>query len=255
LRLKRNNQTNLNVKALSFEGAFFYYCLMNNITHEYHFLRGLFEGTKKLKPLKPSWNSSYLLRVLLFYLALDLVLNLIVAIPLFALFEEYFDTYQDIGESTLELLFYGVILAPILEELMFRMPLKYRESHLKVYFIVISLFFFAAHWSIGLLALATSITLATFSWKTKFKHDLAHYHKKYSREIFWVLTSLFALVHIFNYTPETIPFWVYPFMVIPQFISGFLFGIVRIRFGLRYSMLLHACLNLILISMEIIWPS
>lgn len=72
--------------------------------------------------------------------------------------------------------------------------------------------------------------------------------------LFWLLTSLFALLHISNYDFNTIPLWAYPIMVIPQFITGILLGMVRIRFGLRYSMILHGSFNFVLLIPEIIWP-
>lgn len=180
----------------------------NNIKHEIGFLKGLLRGTKSLHPLRKGWKSSYLIRIVTIYLVLDLALNLLVSIPLFTFFDRYFDTYVDLEETDLELLFYGALVMPFIEEVIFRGPM----------------------------------TLAKH--KSRLTNQL----------LFWSLTVLFALIHIFNYDFESIPFWVYPFMVIPQLITGILLGVVRVRFGLRYSIILHSSFNFVLILFGIIWP-
>lgn len=179
---------------------------MNNITHEFQYLRSVLDGTKKLHKLKPGWKKSYLLRVLGAYLVLDLILNLIIGYPLFTLLEDYYDTYTEVLESPLEWLIIGVTIVPIIEEIIFRGPMTLAKKNIK-----------ASHW------------------------------------LFWLLTIAFALVHITNYDFDIIPIWAYPLMVLPQFITGILLGIVRIRFGLRYSIILHSAFNFVLLVPETIW--
>nr|WP_137677359.1 CPBP family glutamic-type intramembrane protease [Parerythrobacter lutipelagi] len=58
---------------------------------------------------------------------------------------------------------------------------------------------------------------------------------------FWISTLAFALVHLSNYTEGSLA-TLLPF-VIPQFISGSIFGYARVRYGLWSSILLHIAHN------------
>jgi membrane protease YdiL (CAAX protease family) len=61
---------------------------------------------------------------------------------------------------------------------------------------------------------------------------------------------IFGFVHLSNYeiTPKIL--LISPILVLPQIILGAYLGFIRIRFGLQWSILLHACYNgfLMLIS-------
>ena len=108
--------------------------------------------------------------------------------------------FKKLGSYKIILL--GTIVAPILEELIFRAP------------------------------------LVLFTSKKSFK--IAFYN----------LSIIFGFVHLSNYeiTPKIL--LISPILVLPQIILGAYLGFIRIRFGLQWSILLHACYNgfLMLIS-------
>ena len=140
-------------------------------------------------------------------LAIALFISLGIAM-LIGVLEEV--TELDFGEHALDELFseYSpefiflivVIIAPILEELIFRGPLYlFRRS---AYF--------------GL--------------------------------IFYLFSLAFGFYHITNFEVTTTILYLSPLLVSPQLIIGLLLGYIRVRLGLGWSILLHACYNFVLIG-------
>ena len=72
--------------------------------------------------------------------------------------------------------------------------------------------------------------------------------KTYFPIMFYILTLVFGFYHITNFEITTTILLLSPFLVAPQIIVGSLLGYVRIKFGLIWSMIFHACYNLILIG-------
>jgi hypothetical protein len=60
---------------------------------------------------------------------------------------------------------------------------------------------------------------------------------------FYVFAVLFGLVHISNFTMTTNVLLLAPILVLPQTLLGGYLGFIRVRFGLGWSMALHACYN------------
>lgn len=100
-----------------------------------------------------------------------------------------------------KILFFAAILAPLIEELIFRGPLIY------------------------------------FNQPRVFKIA------------FYTIGVIFAYVHIFNFEITTNVLLFSPLLVAPQFFIGLIFGFIRIRFGLIWSILLHSIYNGILVSL------
>lgn len=63
---------------------------------------------------------------------------------------------------------------------------------------------------------------------------------------FWLSTVSFALVHLLNYAEGALA--VLLPLVLPQFISGSIFGYARVRYGLWSSILLHVLHNAALVT-------
>ncbi len=67
--------------------------------------------------------------------------------------------------------------------------------------------------------------------------------KKTFKIAFYVIAVLFGLVHITNYGMTTNVLLLAPILVAPQTILGGYLGFIRTRFGLQWSILLHAAYN------------
>jgi hypothetical protein len=69
----------------------------------------------------------------------------------------------------------------------------------------------------------------------------------YFKYFFYASALLFGLVHIFNFEGSPHLLYMAPLLVAPQLLMGFFLGYIRIKLGLRWSILLHAAHNTILL--------
>ncbi|CAM1333701.1 CPBP family intramembrane glutamic endopeptidase [Tenacibaculum aestuariivivum] len=97
--------------------------------------------------------------------------------------------------SKTHVLLFAVIIAPLLEELVFRAP----------------------------------ITLFN--------------HKKNFKIVFFTFAIIFGFIHLSNFEITTNVLLLAPVLVAPQIILGGYLGFIRVRFGLIWSILLHASYN------------
>lgn len=63
---------------------------------------------------------------------------------------------------------------------------------------------------------------------------------------FYVFTIIFGLIHITNFKMTQNVLLLAPILILPQTLLGGYLGFIRVRFGLLWSMALHACYNGIL---------
>ena len=152
---------------------------------------------------------------------------------------------------TPQLLFLALGFAPIVEELLFRAGLRRADYTLAIGPALLLLaiapwvratFIVLAVWVIA--ALVINRVLA-WHWSrrpgTRFaftRRFVAHY-----AWIFWGYTLAFALMHIGNYSGSGPRGTIVPLLVLPQFVIGAVLGYLRLRDGLRSSMLMHFLVN------------
>ena len=157
----------------------------------------------------PNTDFSYRLNVFGKLLAISIITGFIIS-PLF-IFLEYVNLINADahkldkmfkGMSNLKILLLGAILAPILEEVLFRAPLTLCKS------------------------------------KIAFKI------------LFYTLTIVFGFIHITNFEISTNVILLSPLLVLPQILLGVYLGFIRVRFGLLWSIGLHAAYNGILITLS-----
>ena len=135
--------------------------------------------------------------------------------------------------SFLTVLFYVAVLAPILEEFIFRTFIVLRRFYPLLFFIAILESFGKSKFSL--------LKKTIRGWKQAFP-------------IVVVLSSLlFGYIHIWNFKGD-VEFWLVPVLVLPQVISGFFLAYGRVRYGLIWSILQHALFNLLLIILEYTVP-
>lgn len=60
---------------------------------------------------------------------------------------------------------------------------------------------------------------------------------------FWGSTLIFAGVHLYNFSLHKVPYFIWPFLVVPQCFTGLVLGWLRVRHGIGASILLHAIFN------------
>tara|TARA_R110002049_G_scaffold205968_1_gene376490 strand:- start:2674 stop:3222 length:549 start_codon:yes stop_codon:yes gene_type:complete len=93
----------------------------------------------------------------------------------------------------------------------------------------------------------SAVILAPVLEELIFRGPMTLFNKKYFKLGFYMLTIIFGYVHIFNFevTPQIL--LLSPLLIAPQLVVGSVFGYVRVRLGLIYSMFLHASYNGILV--------
>lgn len=158
------------------------------------------------------WN--YRLAKFIKLLAICLVTGFVIS-PIFAILEslELINLDNHAAEqmmknfSKLQIVGLAVILAPLLEEAIFRAPI------------------------------------------TAIKNP------KYFKITFYISAILFGFVHITNFDITTNILLLSPILVLPQILLGCYLGFIRVKFGLLWSILLHAAYNGILIGFSFLFET
>jgi|GEM_PF-494029 len=176
------------------------------------------------------------------------------------------------------LLWFGfmlIIAAPVLEELLFRFPLRYRRGSVFIAVSILSLLIYYAasyflpsmkevipaenlatldeigadlHLSALLLAFLTfsvgMLIIFTLSLSKQLLDQSSHYIETLFPHIFFMTAMIFGFVHISNFSGD-MHWYAVPVLVLPQFTMGLLLGYIRLRYGMLSNILLHAVNNFI----------
>lgn len=159
---------------------------------------------------------------------------------------------------------HAIIWAPIVEELVFRYGLRRPAQLLWVWPIAVICVFVGPVWYAQVLLLLTFLFMtlgpaargrplqwhssSSGAWR-KLLLGAAwpwSWRKRYSRYFgawFWGSTVLFAGMHLYNFKLSQVPYYIWPFLVVPQCFTGLVLGWLRVRHGIGASILLHALFN------------
>ena len=97
------------------------------------------------------------------------------------------------------------------------------------------------------------VILAPVFEELLFRGSLTLFKKPKSFKIaFYIFTLIFGLIHISNFEITTNVLLLSPILVLPQILLGGYLGFIRVKFGLQWSMLLHATYNGILLYLSFI---
>jgi|TARA_B110000093_G_scaffold176707_1_gene212557 hypothetical protein len=129
--------------------------------------------------------------------------------------------------------FFAVIMAPLLEEVMFRLILRFRSNFLIL-------------WSIHI-----GVALQLGQKRSLLKTARKVWDKFYGW-VFYLMTMAFGLMHIMNFEPSLNIYLLAPILVAPQILIGINLGYLRVRFGLIWSILFHAFYNGVLMSIALL---
>jgi membrane protease YdiL (CAAX protease family) len=150
----------------------------------------------------------------------------------------------------------GVIIAPLIEEIIFRAGL--RTPTYTLFFGPIFICLITGNWQF---ALTFSVIACVFGLLWKYLNTLQNKKKNLSTsifrarqfienypKIFYFYVISFALIHIGNFGINDISGFLIFFAVIPQFVGGLCMSYIRLRDGLGYAIALHSTHNLIVHS-------
>lgn len=142
-----------------------------------------------------------------------------------------------------------VLLAPLSEEGIFRATLRFSRSAIAllvtITFITIGFVFDESNLHRGFMIIGSLAVWPLISFALKPVHNqLEMFWAKAFPYIFHIIAISFGLIHLTNYTGITNIFLAIP-LVFSQLIAGYVFGYVRMKFGLKYSIGMHITWNFI----------
>jgi len=143
----------------------------------------------------------------------------------------------------------AVIIAPAIEEVIFRLPLKNTPKNLSISLAVVTVILSARYQQDApfILLIAAVPLLATlymhYISKPIIKKMIAGTFSKYYPVIFYSAAIIFGSVHMLNYTNIQSGVAILPLLIIPQTFIGILLGYIRLRYGFIYAVLFHGIYN------------
>lgn len=149
------------------------------------------------------------------------------------------------------------LIGPILEELAFRAHMRFSRILFSlsmgaaVYYILTQAVYGVRTHDLdtGLLVRvggalgAGIICFVTFKLLPELESILAKFWGSQFPRIFWITALIFGLVHLGRYDLQWVHLPYIPLIIFPQVLSGFMYGFVRMRYGLTYSIGLHVFAN------------
>jgi len=149
--------------------------------------------------------------------------------------------------SEIEILLLVSVYAPILEELTFRLPLKFSKWNLTIASIGLSLTLCRVlaelkyEYSI-ILSIGIGIVVYLFLNKSILK-NITEFWLKNKLLIFYASLLIFSFLHLKNYnlTKELLIFS--PIFILPRILGGILFSYIRLNSGILLAILFHSFNN------------
>jgi hypothetical protein len=191
--------------------------------------------------LKLIWKSFLIL------LVIDIIIGLLIVTPL-----RYFNLYPSLKEikfTPVNILKISLLL-PIIEELIFRLPLRiskinFASSFSLVIFLVLHYCIFNIYLSLSISIIFSFSLYLVLEKESSFLNRLIVLFTKYFWQVFYFQALIFGFLHLTNYFVDFRYFYLFPFFVLSYIISGLLWGYIRMRytFGIYLCIVSHIIVN------------
>ena len=166
-----------------------------------------------------------------------------------------------INGSPGQLVLYGIVLAPLIEEALFRSWLGRPRAVLAGLPLVASLvavMFALGHAGSGMVGVVVAAALGFVSVAAAMRafsvspETAAAARERLFPAAFWGSAVAFALLHVTNFTDDTLGWPWLALAVLPQGLVGLVLGYVRMRFGLVPAIFYHASYNALFLSIALL---
>jgi Type II CAAX prenyl endopeptidase Rce1-like len=154
--------------------------------------------------------------------------------------------YPNIIHYVLEL----SLIGPIIEEMMFRLALRFNKQNIAIAIGMIGIHFLSKYFITGVasfLAVRAVLSLPLIYFglaKNKYIDvDALQNRKGLKYLVFTVSVLLFGFAHVIGY-PHQIPWYILVLLTANIFVGGFIFSYVRLKYGMKYSIIIHCLSNL-----------
>lgn len=218
----------------------------------FHFFSFIF------KPKKEKISKSFIKKILglllLFCLGFVLRITTSFVTPYFV--EVSLSEKFSIDKETLYSIFLTCLLAPLIEELAFRLPLVFSKTNLSISFAILSFFMINKFFDLDdhydlenhfILRVALSCCFGFLIWTiiNRYSMSINKFYRDKLGIIVYSYILLFAFMHVANYEEGVNSLLVSIFIMLPHFISGLILSFVRLNYGFSYSLFLHILNNVI----------
>lgn len=152
------------------------------------------------------------------------------------------------------------VVGPVIEEVMFRYPLRYTKVRFMLLFGILSLccipfimepFKNSPLPGLGLVLIFPALAICFLlyeSWQVAVQQ---WWHRSFAF-IFYSTSVVFSLIHIFNFENPEIPLaWLW-LLVLPQLSGGLMWGYIRMKYGLKWAMAGHGLSNAVLVILSVL---
>ena len=206
------------------------------------------------------WDVSRLVGIAVF---LSFIIGLVITFVLKYVGYDYGSNSNDvmIRENILLVVISVVIMAPLIEEVVFRSFLRYRPFRLSLFIGFVYITFLFQFVEIGgqweFLSFYSVVLLVFFGLGLVFKFlyngsSLKILYHRYFFVLFYGVALVFGFAHIFNYSNWMSMWFLAPLLVLPQIVGGFMLGYVRMLYGLKWAVFFHLFFNGFLIFTSIV---
>lgn len=167
--------------------------------------------------------------------------------------------------TPLLLLLVGGVILPFIEEVAFRLSLKFKPGYFALtsivfsYYILTKIVFQTKLSAVDesfFLRVGVSILLGLLAYPvvsiSRVKEILTHFWSSHFRSIYYISSVIFAWVHITKYELNWMNVLLLPILTLPQLMSALIYGYIRVSYGFQYSLLFHMSNNLIAISLSML---
>lgn len=148
-----------------------------------------------------------------------------------------------------------LIIAPLVEEISYRLFLKFTPLNLALSFAFISYFvlslttkteYYIINFSaLYILLICIGVFVISFLLIKKKQEIITQFYNSRFRLILYFSILLFAYSHLTNYPIETVVLILSPILIFPQIISGILYSYIRLKLGFMLGVILHISKNLL----------
>jgi uncharacterized protein len=196
-----------------------------------------------IKSQRVEWSLFF--KLLAFYYFILVPLGLIVGLLIKVL--KFHET--DFDYSSLKILFAGIVIGPIIEEILFRFLLIPRYINFVIYtcfsFCLAIISLLKGSNIYLLIFLIFGIASFLFCLNIKYLRKAQKFLLNHYCFYFYLSCILFGFYHITNYIPVNYKlFLIMPVIVFPQMVIGAFLGYLRMKFGILYSILFHSITNI-----------
>lgn len=153
-----------------------------------------------------------------------------------------------------------VLIAPVSEEIIFRLNLRINGKYLLLNIIVLIIgissiltIIYRAKWFIILVIVSGMLVLIVFlMMRSRITPAILDFWHNRFKWIFYVTSAIFGLVHIYNYNLDKTGYILPVILIFPQFMMGLFLGFTRISLGFGWGCSFHALHNFTFIAPALI---